>query len=112
MPAPTPANPALPLPVGLRHAYGSCDDDHPCRTEHPVAEPVSLLQHVDDLPGLLLVVRLREQRLVHVRVERALGLDLGEPFLLQRPDERAMDEPDAILELRLLVLHGRVERAL
>ena len=47
-----------------------------------------------------------------MRVERALGRDLGEPFLRERVGERAVDEPDALLELRLLVLGGRLERAL
>ena len=48
-----------------------------------------------------------------VRVEAAVGLDLGSrPSLLEQLRERAVDEPDAVLELRLLVLLGGLERPL
>ena len=48
---------------------------------------------------------------MHVRVERAVGLDLREPFLRQHVRQLAMDEANAVLERRLLVLLGRLERA-
>ncbi len=41
-----------------------------------------------------------------------LGGDLGEPLAGERVGERAVHEPDALLELRLLVVHGGLERAL
>ena len=47
-----------------------------------------------------------------VRVERALGLDLGEAVPLDEAEQRAVDEPDALLQLRLLVLGGGLERPL
>ena len=47
-----------------------------------------------------------------VRVEGALGLDLGETVPLEQRRERAMDELDALLELRLLVGGRRLERPL
>ena len=60
-----------------------------------VAQPVALLDDVDHRP-LFLLRRLREQRLVHVRIEAALGLDLGETLALQQLVQVAMDEPDAL----------------
>jgi len=53
-----------------------------------------------------------QQRLVDVRVEAPVGVDLGEPVPLHEPDERLVDEAHALLELGLLVLGGRLERAL
>src|SRR5205823_12925837 len=50
--------------------------------------------------------------LVDVRVELAVGLDLGKPLVLERGGELAVHEPDALLELCLLVLLGGRERAL
>ena len=47
-----------------------------------------------------------------VRVELAVGLDLGKPLVLERGGELAVHEPDALLELCLLVLLGGRERAL
>ena len=47
-----------------------------------------------------------------VRVEDAVGLDLGEPLARERVRELAVHEPDALLELRLLVLLGGRERPL
>ena len=47
--------------------------------------------------------RLREQRLLRVRVERPVGLDLDEALARERVGERAVHEPHALLELRLLV---------
>ena len=47
-----------------------------------------------------------------VRVEPAVRLDLGEALALERGGELAVHEPDALLELRLLVLLGRAKRAL
>ena len=47
-----------------------------------------------------------------VRIERAIGLDLGEPFLAQRSAQRLLDELHALDELRLLVPLGGLERPL
>jgi len=55
---------------------------------------------------------LRQQRLVNVRVERAVGLDLVEALAREQVGERAVDERDALLEGRLLVGGGRPERPL
>ena len=41
-----------------------------------------------------------------------VGLDLGEALRRERVGERAVDEADAVLELRLLVLRGGLERPL
>jgi hypothetical protein len=49
---------------------------------------------------------------VDVRVEDAVRLDLGEPLARERVRELAVHEPDALLELRLLVLLGRSKRPL
>ena len=86
--------------------------DHPGRPQHLVAEPVALLQHLQHGALLGPLAGLREQRLVDVRVEGALGLDLREPVPLDEAEQRAVDEPDALLELRLLVLGGSLERPL
>ena len=90
--------------------FGARDHD-PCRPQHAVAEPVALLQHLDH-GALLRLGRLREQRLVDVRVEGALGRDLLEALLAQRVRERAVHEANALLELRLLVLVRGHERPL
>ena len=45
-----------------------------------------------------------------VRVEPSLGLDLRKTFLGQQIVERAVHEPDSVLELRLLVIRGGLER--
>ena len=42
----------------------------------------------------------------------AVGLDLDEALARERVGERAVDEPDALLELRLLVLGRGLERPL
>src|SRR6185437_6616691 len=42
------------------------------------------------------------ERLLRVRIELALGRDLGEPFLRECVRKRAVHEADAILELRLI----------
>ena len=47
-----------------------------------------------------------------VRVELPVRLDLHEPLTGERLDELAVDEPNAFLQLRLLVLRSRLERAL
>ena len=86
-------------------------DHHPCRAQHAVAELVAPLQDLDHGP-LLGLGRLREQRLVDVWVELALGLDLGQALARQRLGQGAMHEPNAVLELRLLVLLGSAERPL
>src|SRR5581483_9362818 len=46
------------------------------------------------------------------RVELAVGGDLLDALPLEERRERAVDEAHALLELRLLVLFGRVQRAL
>ena len=55
---------------------------------------------------------LAEERLVDVRVELPVGVDLYEALLGERVPELAVRRVDALLELRLLVLLGGVERAL
>ena len=47
-----------------------------------------------------------------VGVELALGLDLGQALARQRLGQGAMHEPNAVLELRLLVLLCSAERPL
>ena len=44
--------------------------------------------------------------------KRPVGLDLGEPLAREQVGERAVDEPDAVLELHLAVLDRRLERPL
>ena len=90
----------------------SLGHDHAGRPEHPVAEPVALLQDLQHRALLGAVGGLGQQRLVDVRVEGAVGLDLGEPVPREEAEQRAVDELDALLELRLLVLRGRLERPL
>ena len=45
-----------------------------------------------------------------MRVEPSLGLDLRKTFLGKQIVERAVHEPDSVLELRLLVIRGGLER--
>ena len=47
-----------------------------------------------------------------VRVELPVRLDLDKAFAGERLQELAVDEPDAFLQLGLLVLGGSLERAL
>ncbi len=47
-----------------------------------------------------------------VGVELALGLDLGQALARQRLGQGAVHEPNAVLQLRLLVLLGSAERPL
>ena len=47
-----------------------------------------------------------------VRVERPVGVDLGEAFLRERGAQRLLDELHALDELRLLVPLGSLERPL
>ena len=77
--------------LGRRRSWGrpacrtglpSFGHDHPGRPEHLVAEPVALLQHLEHRALLGALGRLREQRLVDVRVEGALGVDLRQPVPL------------------------------
>ena len=49
---------------------------------------------------------------MHVRVELAVGLDGRETLALEQLLELAVDELDALLELRLFVLLGRLDRPL
>src|SRR5882762_4328239 len=46
-----------------------------------------------------------------MRIELAVGLDLGQSLPLQHISKRAMHKPHAVLELRLLVTSRRLERA-
>ena len=75
-----------------------------------VTQPVALLQHPDHRARLRLG-GLRDQRLVDVRVEEALGLDLDQPLLREHLGQLPVDEANAVLELRLLVVLGGLERA-
>src|SRR5581483_591844 len=79
--------------------------------EHAIAEPVALLQHLQHGAGLGVLCRLRQQRLVDVRVEGAVRLDLLEPVLARHLDERALDKPDALLELRRPTIFSARRRA-
>src|SRR4029078_12555067 len=87
-----------------------CDDD-PCGPHDALAQLVALLDDVDH-GALLRLGGLGEQRLVHVRIELSLGLDRRDAVALEHPRERAVDEADALLELRLLVVVVRFGRAL
>ena len=64
-------------------------DDHPRGPEHPVAEPVPLLDHLEHIAVLAPLRGLREQRLVDMRVEDAVGDDLDEALSLERLPQRA-----------------------
>src|SRR5262245_30382871 len=97
---------------GSRRATGSFSDDHPRGPQDAVAEAVALLQHLHDRPGLEPVDGLREQSLVDVRIEGAVRLDLGHAGAREHVGERAVDQPDAVLQLRLLVFLCRDQRPL
>src|SRR5215207_2199650 len=86
-------------------------DHDASRPEYPVTESVSLLEHLDD-GTLFRLGRLRQQRLVDVRVELPVSLDLVETFSLERRAKLARDERNALGELRLLMLLARLERTL
>ena len=53
-----------------------------------------------------------EKGFLRVWVERAVGADLGEPFLRKGVGERTVHEPDTLFELALLVLGRSLQRAL
>src|SRR2546423_2872921 len=76
-----------------------------------VSEPVALLHDLEHR-ALLGLGRLREERLVDVRVEAAVRLDLGEALAVERVLQLAVDEANAFLELCLLVLLRGGQRAL
>ncbi len=82
------------------------------RPNHAVADSIPTLHDLEHGTRLGAVTRLDEQRLVDVRIERAIGRDLGEPFLAQRSTQRLLDELDTFDELRLLVALGSLERPL
>jgi hypothetical protein len=48
---------------------------------------------------------------VHVRVELAVRLDLGESLPAQQVGELTMHQADSFLQLRFLVLLGCIQRA-
>src|SRR2546430_943180 len=77
-----------------------------------VAEAVALLHDFQHRARLHTVARLREQRLVDVRVERSVGLDLGEAFPLERGLKRALDEAYPLDHGGVVVDLGGVQRAL
>src|SRR5437763_4289954 len=79
----TPSDSYRLLAIRLR-ALG---DDDPCWAQHTVAELVALLEHLDD-GALLGVGRLRQQRLLRVRVELAVRLDLAQPLAREQRRER------------------------
>jgi hypothetical protein len=97
--------------VSATRLLGACRHDHAGGPQDEVAQPVALLRDLDDA-AFLRVRWLREQGLVDVRVEAAVRLDLLEPLPLQQVGQRPVHERDALLELRLLVLLGRLERPL
>ena len=73
------------------------------------AELVALLHDLDH-GALVGVGRLREQRLVHMGIELALGLDLGQSLLRKQIGQGTMDEPDTVLDLPLFMLRSSLER--
>src|SRR5439155_12690257 len=77
-----------------------------------VAEPVAALDDLEHGTGLGLVVRLRQHRLVDVRIERAVRSDFDEALLLERLPKRPLDQSDTVDESRLLVALGCLERPL
>src|SRR5207248_8262388 len=99
------------LTVAIVLALRGGRDDYPGRPEDAVAQAVALLEHLQ-YGALLGLGRLREQRLVDVRVERPVGVDLGETLAIERRLELAVHQPNALFELRLLVLLGRGQRPL
>ena len=86
-------------------------DNDPRRPDHAVAEAVALLQHLEH-GAFLRVRRLREERLVDVRVEAAVRLDLRETLARQSIAQGPLHQTNALFELRLLVLFRGRERAL
>src|SRR4029453_14801997 len=94
-----------------RSLVAATRDHHPRRTDHPVTEPVALLQHLDDA-SLLGLRRLGEKRFVDMRIELSVSRDLLEALLPEQVGERARHERDAFLQLGLLVRLGSLERAL
>ncbi len=72
-----------------------------------------LVALLDDLDhgAFVLVGRLGQERLVDMRVELPVGLDLREALLGQQIRQGAMHQPHPFLELRLFVLRRRLERA-
>src|SRR5205823_2815793 len=81
------------------------------RPHHPVTEPVALLHDLEH-GTLLRLGRLGEQRLVDVRVEAAVRLDLGEALALESRLQLLMDQTNALLELCLFVRLGGGKRPL
>ena len=65
------------------------------------------MQNLQHGSRLGIVRGLREQRLVDVRVEGAVRLDLLEPVLARGVRERALDEANTLLELRFLGVRVR-----
>src|SRR5437660_6728153 len=93
-------------------ALRRCGRDHHAGWAHvPVAERVALLHDVD-YRALLGLGRLRQQRLVHVRIEHRARLDLLHAVSLEQRRERAVRETHALFELRLLMLRRSFERTL
>src|SRR6185436_140211 len=97
---------------GPRTDWPSFGDDHPSGTNDAVTDAVAALNHLEHRAGLGIRARLRQERLVHVRVERPVRLDLDEPLLRERAAKGLLDESYAVQELRLLVLLAGLERAL
>src|SRR5262249_127504 len=83
-------------------------DDDARRPQDLVTQLVALLAGLDH-GALFRLGRLREQRLVHVRIELPVGLDLGETLLPEQVGERAVHEANTLLELRLFVLRRSLE---
>ena len=77
-----------------------------------VADPIAALDDLEHGAWLGAVAWLREHRLVDMRVERPVGLDLGKPLLAQRGPERLLDELHTLDEQCLLVPLGCLERPL
>src|SRR6266542_3244247 len=80
----------------------------PGRAQHLVAELVALLDDLDHGP-LCCIGRLRQQRLMDMGIELALGRDLGKALLRQQLGKSTVDESNAILELRRFMISRRLE---
>src|SRR5260221_716861 len=95
----SPRSPKSTLPYWT---FGPPPGPGPRRPNDAVAELVALLHDVEDGAALGLLRRLREKRLVDVRIELPVGRDELDAVPLEQRRERAVDETDALLELRLI----------
>src|SRR6266540_3101534 len=102
----SPATPIWKRPGSRRDLSFALGDDHARRPQDAVAEAVALLEHFED-GAVVLLGRLREKRLVDVRIEVAVRLDFDETLLAERLLQLTLDEADPFLDLPLLMLGRR-----